>query len=120
MLAAYLVIPLNTSEVYGVPYNLQGPLANGKQELIPEEMSSTLLTNKNQGTGLNTHAANTNKPTQPRINREKYTFSAIKGLEHIKNFKNGPVLYLGLRLESKAKSISWDSPFKYYYYMCNI
>ncbi len=30
-------------------YNLISPPANGKQGLIPEEMSEILLTNKNQG-----------------------------------------------------------------------
>ncbi len=33
-------------------------------------------------------------------------------MEHLKNLKTGRVLYLGLELSSKAKSISWDSSFK--------
>jgi hypothetical protein len=37
-------------------------------------------------------------PTSTRINREKYTFCVIKSLEHLKNFKNGPVLYLSPKL----------------------
>jgi hypothetical protein len=32
------------------------------------------------------------------INREKYTFCIIKSLEHLKYFKNGLILYLGLKL----------------------
>jgi hypothetical protein len=44
------------------------------------------------------------------FNREKYTFSVIKSLDLLKNLKNGPVLYLGLKpppfMPSKAKSIS--------------
>jgi hypothetical protein len=44
--------------------------ANGKQGLIPEEMSQTLLTNKNQGI----HALNIIKPTQTSIKREKTLF----------------------------------------------
>jgi hypothetical protein len=39
-----------------------------------------------------------NKPTLTRINRQKYTFCNIKSLEHPKMLKNGPVLYLGLKL----------------------
>jgi hypothetical protein len=37
-------------------------------------------------------------PTQTRINHEKYTFCVIKSMEHLKNVKNGPILYLGLKL----------------------
>jgi hypothetical protein len=42
-------------------YNLHSPPANGKQGLIPEEMSQTLLTNK-QGTQDYVHAPNIIKP----------------------------------------------------------
>ncbi len=36
------------------------------------------------------HAANLIKPTQTRINRQKYTFCVIKSLEHLKNVQNCP------------------------------
>jgi hypothetical protein len=38
-------------------YGLQNPPANGKQELLPAEMSRTLLTNKKQGKNYQVHAA---------------------------------------------------------------
>ncbi len=41
---------------------------------IPEEMSQTLLPSKKQGIVDLVHAANIIKPTQTRINREKYNF----------------------------------------------
>jgi hypothetical protein len=45
----------------GTAYNLHSPGANGKQGPIPEEMSQTLLTNKNQG-NFDFDAANIIKP----------------------------------------------------------
>jgi hypothetical protein len=33
-----------------------------------------------------------------RINRRKYTFCTMKSLEHLKNLKIGPVLYLSIEL----------------------
>ncbi len=39
-----------------------------------------------------------------RINREKYTFYVIKSLEHAPNSSY---------MSSRAKSILWDSPFKF-------
>jgi hypothetical protein len=46
----------------------------------------TLLTNKKQGNPESTvHAANIIRPTQTRINHEKYTFCVIKSLEHLKS-----------------------------------
>ncbi len=36
--------------------------------------------------------------TQTLINREKYSFCIIKSFEYLKNVKNSPVLYLGLKL----------------------
>jgi hypothetical protein len=39
------------------------------------------------------------KPTQTRINHDKYTFCVIKLLERLKNLKTGRVVpYLGLEL----------------------
>ncbi len=57
-----------------------------------------LLTNKKQGNLGKVHAAIIVKPTQTRINREKYTFCIIKSLEHLKNLKTARFLYLGLEL----------------------
>jgi hypothetical protein len=54
---------------------MHNPPANGKQGPIPEEMSQTLLTIKKQGNLDQILAANTSKPTQARIKREKYTFA---------------------------------------------
>jgi hypothetical protein len=73
---------------------LHNPPANGKQGPIPEEIYQTLLTNKKQGSRGQVHAANIVKPTKTRINREKYTFSVIKSLEHLKNLKTVHVLYI--------------------------
>ncbi len=44
------------------------------------------------------HAANIIKPTQSRINSEKYTFCIIKSLEHLINLKSGHGAYLGMEL----------------------
>jgi hypothetical protein len=43
--------------------NLHNPPANGKQGLIPEEMSQTPLINKKQGNLDKVHTANIIKPT---------------------------------------------------------
>jgi hypothetical protein len=93
---------------------LHNPPANGKQGLKLEEMSHTLLTNKKQGHVDYVHAANIIKPTQTRINGEKYTFCVIKSLEYLKNLKVGRLPYLGIELtidhtlymSSKAKFVS--------------
>jgi hypothetical protein len=90
----------------------------GSKWTIPEEMFQTLLTKKKQG-NLNwipVHADNIIKPTQTRFNREKYNFWRCKIIWVVKNVKTGLLPYLGLELTirviNKAKSISWDSPFK--------
>jgi hypothetical protein len=44
------------------------------------------------------HAANIIKPTLTYLNREKYSCWVKKSLEHLKNLKNGLVLYVGLKL----------------------
>jgi hypothetical protein len=51
----------------GVGVTFHNPLANKKQETIPEEIFQTLLNNK-----------------KTRIKREKYTFCAIKSFEQLK------------------------------------
>ncbi len=54
--------------------------------------------------------ANIIKPTQTRINRDKYTFCVIKSLEHIKKTRGVP--YLGIELSSmssKAKAITRET-----------
>ncbi len=60
--------------------------------------------------------ANVIKPTQTRINREKYTFCVIKSLEHLKNLETRRVPYLDLELTMNVLKSqihhSWDSPFK--------
>jgi hypothetical protein len=64
-----------------VAKKLQDPPAYGKQVLIPEEMSQTVLTNKKQENLDKVHASNIIKPTQTHIDRGKYTFCVIKSLE---------------------------------------
>jgi hypothetical protein len=63
---------------------LHNPPANGKQGPIPEEIFQTLLTNKKQRNLDYVLAANIIKPTQARINSEKYTFCVTKSLELLK------------------------------------
>jgi hypothetical protein len=41
------------------------------------------------------------KPTQTRINREKYTFNVIKSLDHLKDLKTARIPNLGLELKSQ-------------------
>ncbi len=52
---------------------------------IPEEIYQTLLTNKKQGNLNYVHADNIIKPTETRINPEKYTFLVKKSFEQLKN-----------------------------------
>jgi hypothetical protein len=62
------------------------PPANGKQGLIPEEMSQTLLTNRSKETWTKytpTTLANVNSH-QPK---EMGHFCVIKSFEQLKNFK---------------------------------
>jgi hypothetical protein len=83
----------------------------------------SVLTNTNTKTALTTlnaiQAASQSTFITAQLysacDREKYTSCVIKSLEHLKNFKNGSVLYLGQNLTipymiSKTKSISCDSP----------
>ncbi len=56
-----------------------------------EEIFQILLTNKKQG-NLGKEHANIVKPTQTRINREKYTFCDIQSLDNLKNLNTGYVL----------------------------
>ncbi len=63
------------------------------------------------------HAANIFKPTQTGV--RKIDFLRYKIIGAPTKFKTGRVPYLGLELtrhSSKAKSISWDSPFKTPFY----
>ncbi len=64
--------------------------------------------------------ANIVKPTQTRINREKYTFCVIKSLKLLKNLETRRVPYLGLELTMNVPKSqihhSWDSPFKGMYW----
>ncbi len=63
-----------------------------------EEIYQTMLTNKKQGNLDWVHTANIIKPTEARINREKYAFCVMKSLEHLKNLKTGHVREFGLEL----------------------
>jgi hypothetical protein len=78
---------------------LHNPPANGKQGLIPEEMSHTLLTKKSMETWTKyTPVTLLTKPTQTRNNSKKYTFCVTKSLKHLKEIKTGRVPYLGIEL----------------------
>jgi hypothetical protein len=63
------------------------PQPMGSKGRYLKKISQTLLTNKNQGNLDKVHATNIIKPTQTRINREKYTLYVIKSLELLKNYK---------------------------------
>ncbi len=69
--------------------------SHGKQGSIPEEISQTLLTNKEAKETWSKFTM----PTYTRINREKYTLSVIKSWKPLKTLKkNGSVPYLGAEL----------------------
>ncbi len=93
------------------------PPANRKQGPIHEEIYQTLLTIRSRVSMDSVHAANICKPTQTRINRDKYTFCDYKIIGAPKKFKNWPRPLFRPRtdqwpcISSKAKSISWDRPF---------
>ncbi len=48
-----------------------------------------------------------------RINPCSGSSLIVDPLPQLKNLQNGPVSYLGLELTIQAKSISWDSLFKW-------
>jgi hypothetical protein len=69
---------------YSLPlaYLLQKPPANGKQGLLPAEMSRTLLTNKEQGKNYLLHAAHIINTTLFRIYQKKYIYFNGKSVEN--------------------------------------
>ncbi len=95
-------------EKFSLPlaYLLKNPPANGKQGLLPAEMSRALLTNKEQGKNYLLHAAHIINTTLFRIYQKKYIYFNGKS---VKNLKTSPRLLIGPNLSCTCQQRS--SPF---------